>query len=333
MRLVSFRIHTENRLGIIQNGKIVDLNSACMLYLRDFEGEEDFVSLAFSLAPPDMKKFLRTGEEGLRTAEKIGEFVKDEGDLRGVYGEKVVLNPEEVKLIAPIPNPDKVYCLAVNYYSHFAEVMKLSLEETRKIVDSWGLTVPVIFQKPSTSIIGPGDPIIIPKASKMVDYEVELAVVIGKKGKYIPREKAYDYIAGYTVLNDVSFRDQRFPDLDFRFYKQANWVKGKGLDNSAPTGPCLVLKDEIPNPYPLKMVTRVNGEVRQSSDTNDMIIKIPEIIEYLSDGITLNPGDIISTGTCAGVALVTGKYLQPGDQVEVEIEKIGVLSNPVVSEK
>ena len=332
MRLVTFRVHTESRVGLVKDERVIDLNSAYALYLRDVEGEDDARRIADTFTPPDMKAFLRIGERGLAAAREVYKFIDVDEDARGIDGEKTVFNLDEVRLGAPIPNPDKVYCLAVNYYSHFAEVMGVSLEEAKRRVDSWGLTVPVIFQKPSTSIIGPGDPIMIPRVSSKVDYEVELAVVIGKRGKYIPKERVGEYIAGYMVFNDVSFRDQGFPKSDFKYYKQINWVKGKGLDNSAPTGPQLVTKDEIPNPYNLKMFTRVNGEVRQEGNTGDMIIKIPEIIEYLSNGVTLNPGDIISTGTCAGVALVSGLYLKPGDVVEAEIEELGVLSNPVIRE-
>jgi len=333
MRLVTFRVHKENRLGILKNGKIIDLNLAYALYLREVEGEKEPQRIADAFTPPDMKKFLEMGTKGVEAAKHVCEFLDIDEEIEGIHGEKVILDLKDVKLEAPIPRPDRIYCLAVNYYSHFAEVMNLDLEETKKIVDSWGLTVPVIFQKPSTSVIGPGEPIIIPKASSKVDYEVELAVVIGKRGKYIPKGRVDDYIAGYMILNDVSFRDQEFPKSEFKFYKQINWVKGKGLDNSAPTGPQLVTKDEIPDPYNLKMFTRVNGEVRQEGNTGDMIIRIPEIIEYLSNGITLNPGDVISTGTCSGVALVSGRYLKPGDLVETEIEELGVLSNPVMEEK
>ncbi len=332
MRFVTFRIHTESRVGLVKEGRIIDLNSAYALYLRDAEAEVDARRIADTFTPPDMKAFLRTGERGLDAARKVYKFIDVDEEAKGIDGEKIVFDFDEVRLDAPIPNPDKVYCLAVNYYSHFAEVMGVPLEEAKRRVDSWGLTVPVIFQKPSTSIIGPGDPIIIPRVSSKVDYEVELAVVIGKKGKYIPKKEVEEYIAGYMVFNDVSFRDQGFPKSGFKYYNQVNWVKGKGLDNSAPTGPQLVTRDEVSDPYNLKMFTRVNGETRQEGSTGDMIIRIPEIIEYLSNGLTLNPGDLISTGTCAGVALVSGLYLKPGDVVETEIEKLGVLSNPVIKE-
>jgi 2-keto-4-pentenoate hydratase/2-oxohepta-3-ene-1,7-dioic acid hydratase in catechol pathway len=162
--------------------------------------------------------------------------------------------------------------------------------------------------------------------------------VIGKKGKDIPLEKVYEHIAGYTIMIDVSFRDQGFPqDVDFRLYKtDVNWTKGKGMDNAAPMGPCIVTSDEIKDPYnpPLKLVTRVNGQTRQNGSVTDMIIDIPHLVSYLSKGTTLNPGDIIMTGTCAGVAGSWGPegFLKPDDVLEVEIQPIGILKHKVIND-
>ena len=177
------------------------------------------------------------------------------------------------------------------------------------------------------------------EVSKQLDYENELALVIGKKCKDIKPEDAYSCIAGYTILIDVSFRDQGFPqDVDFRLYKgDINWTKGKGMDNAAPMGPCIVTADEIPDPYkvPLKLVTRVNGKTRQDGTVENMIIKIPDLVSYMSRGTTLNPGDIIATGTCAGVAASWGPegYLNVGDVLECEIQPIGVMKHTVVEDK
>ena len=172
---------------------------------------------------------------------------------------------------------------------------------------------------------------------KRGNYENELAVVIGKRGKYIPKERAYEYIGGYTILIDVSFRDQRFPtDIPWKAYdRRPNTVKEKGMDNAAPMGPCLVTKDEITNPYspPLRIITRVNGETRQDGDLSTMMIKIPRLIEYLSMGTTLEPGDVIATGTVPGVGRAFNTYLNVGDIVECEIPPIGVLKHKVIEDQ
>ncbi|HID72977.1 TPA: FAA hydrolase family protein, partial [Candidatus Micrarchaeota archaeon] len=232
-------------------------------------------------------------------------------------------DPEKVVYYPPVPDPEKVICLAVNYRAHGAEQALKPPEE------------PYLFPKFANALVGHGWPILIPRASRMVDYEVELAVVIGKRGKYIPASRAYEYVAGYTVFNDVSYRDRQYPPgwPDKPNPYGQNWIMGKSLDTGAPVGPFLVTRDEIPNPYPLRLVLRLNGEVRQEGSTDDMIFKIPEIIEYVSNGITLKPGDIIATGTPPGIGYVTGRLLRPGDVVECEVERVGVLRNPVVEER
>lgn len=250
------------------------------------------------------------------------------------------MTKEQARLCAPIPAPGKIYCLAVNYYDHATEGISDPAKRKEEIdrLKSLNIDVPVLFNKPTTIVIGPRDPIIKPKNSDRLDYECELGVVIGKKGEYIPKEKAYDYIGGYTVFIDVSFRDQGWPqNVQWAFYQRnTNWVKGKGMDNAAPMGPCLVTSDEIPDPYspPLKLVTRVNGQTRQNNDVSWMIIKIPRMIEYISNGTTLEPGDIIATGTVAGVASRwPDGYLKPGDALECEIQPIGVLKHKVVEDQ
>jgi 2-keto-4-pentenoate hydratase/2-oxohepta-3-ene-1,7-dioic acid hydratase in catechol pathway len=189
------------------------------------------------------------------------------------------------------------------------------------------------FQKQPSLVCGPGDPIIKPRVTGMLDHENELAVVIGKRGKYIPKERAYEYIGGYTILIDVSFRDQRFPtDIPWKAYdRRPNTVTRA----RAPMGPCLVTKDEITNPYspPLRIITRVNGETRQDGDLSTMMIKIPRLIEYLSMGTTLEPGDVIATGTVPRVGRAYNAYLNVGDIVECEIPPIGVLKHKVIEDQ
>jgi 2-keto-4-pentenoate hydratase/2-oxohepta-3-ene-1,7-dioic acid hydratase in catechol pathway len=226
---------------------------------------------------------------------------------------------KSVKLQSPVLSPQKIYCAAVNYLSHSEE------QDLKPPKD------PYFFTKFPNSIIGPEDSILLPRISQKVDWEVELVVVIGKKGKYIPEVQALDYVAGYTIGNDISFRDLQVPEKPTPLGN--NWVKGKGLDTAFPLGPWLVTKDEFQNPYHSRISLAVSGVVRQDSRISDMIFKIDRLVAYASEGTTLLPGDLISTGTPLGVAMFTGApYLKEGDVVEAEIEKIGKLRNTVKRE-
>jgi len=230
---------------------------------------------------------------------------------------------ESVKLLSPIQTPEKIFLLAVNYLSHSQEQ---NVEPP---------TEPYVFTKFRNTLIGPGDPILISKISKKADWEVELVVIIGKSGKYIAKEDAMNYVAGYAISNDVSFRDFQFSTRlpDGKTTLGLNWAKGKGLDSSFPVGPWLVTRDEIPDPHKLDISLSVNGKTKQRSNTGDMIFKIDSLIEYISAGITLKPGDMISTGTPEGVAAFTGEpFLKNGDIVEGTIDRIGTLRNPVKAE-
>jgi acylpyruvate hydrolase len=184
---------------------------------------------------------------------------------------------------------------------------------------------PMIFAKFTTSLIGPGDSIVIPVGDPQVDYEAELAVIIGRKAKAVSASSALQYVAGYMPLNDVSARAWQFAD------KQ--WVRGKSCDTFCPVGPYLTTRDEVPDPHTLAISARVNGTTLQDSNTSKMIFKIPELIEFISASITLEPGDLIATGTPEGVGVFRTPpiFLKPGNVVEVEIEKLGVLRNPVVA--
>jgi acylpyruvate hydrolase len=339
LKLVTFKVHTEERVGALFGEKVVDLNSAYTLKLKE-QGVLNPKLKACSLIPESMIEFLEGGEESFTAAKEAFSYALKNPQATGLDEEQIILDPDTARLQAPIPLPGKVYCAAVNFYDHATERIK-DPEARQKEIDrlkSLNLDVPDLFQKPPTLVIGPRDPLIKVKATDRMDYECELAVVMGKEGKYIPKEKAYDYIAGYTILIDVSARDQGFPqDVDFRIFKgDINWTKGKGMDNAAPLGPCIVSRDEIPDPYnpPLRLITRVNGKERQNNTLEHMIIKIPRIIEYLSNGTTLKPGDVIATGTVAGVAHSWGPegFLQVGDIVECEIQPIGTLKHKVISD-
>ncbi len=227
------------------------------------------------------------------------------------------------KLKSPILRPQKIFLAAVNYISHGKEQ---------------GISPPFepyFFTKFRNTVIGPKDPIVIPRVSRKVDWEAELGVIIGKRGKYISKREAMDYVAGYTVCNDISFRDLQLPEGWPAKSNPLghNWVKGKGLDSSFPSGPWMVTSEEMQDPYSSEILLRINGIERQRSLAREMVFKIDYLIEYLSAGITLEPGDIISTGTPLGVAAFTGApYLKSGDVVETSISTIGELRNPVTAE-
>lgn len=232
-------------------------------------------------------------------------------------GEGIAL--EEVKLNAPIPHPRRnVFSTGKNYVDHVKEVKSLSNGDTSIP------KLPVFFNKIADPAIGQGDYIIYPRGlTEELDYEVELALVLGKDGKNIPAEEAYDYIFGYTIVNDVSARDVQV--------MHGQWLKGKSMDTFLPMGPYLAHKSAIENPENLKIECRVNGELRQSSNTQHLIFDIPYIISSLSQGMTLKAGDVILTGTPAGVGAgyEPPKFLKPGDVIECSIEGLGVLRNTV----
>ena len=223
-------------------------------------------------------------------------------------------------LLAPLPTPRKnVFCVGRNYAEHIAEGARA--QNTTVAVTE----VPVYFTKPPTAVVGPGATVpIFPNVSTQIDYEVELALIIGTAGRDIPKDRAYDHIWGYTILNDVTARD-----VQRRHGGQ--YFKGKGLDGSCPLGPVIVTPDELADPQNIAIRCLVNGEVRQSSTTAQMIFDIPTLIASLSEGLTLEPGDILATGTPSGVgyAMTPPHFLKDGDEVTCEIEGIGRLTNPV----
>jgi 2-keto-4-pentenoate hydratase/2-oxohepta-3-ene-1,7-dioic acid hydratase in catechol pathway len=216
------------------------------------------------------------------------------------------------KLAAPIPDPQKIVCVGLNYRDHAIETKTPIPKE------------PVIFNKFPTAIVGPNETVRLPRESTQIDFEGELVVVVGKPGRRIPREQAMDYVFGYSIGHDVSARDWQ------KHKEGKQWLLGKSFDTFAPLGPAVVTKDEIPDPHALKIQTRLNGEIMQNSSTGDMIFRIDELLAYVSQVATLEPGDLVYTGTPAGVGLARTPqvFLKPGDFVEIEIESLGVLRNP-----
>ena len=218
---------------------------------------------------------------------------------------------EKFRLLAPIPDPPKIICLTFNYPAHAKEQNLVSPKE------------PVIFMKPRTTLCGTDSDIMCPNFIKQLDYEIELAVIIGKTCKNVDESTSKDYIFGYMVFNDVSARDIQMRDKQF--------TRGKSFDTFAPCGPWITSADEVTNPQDLQLVTRINGQNRQDSSTKNMFIKIPSIISKLSNVMTLEKGDIIVTGTPDGVALnnPSTPFLKNGDKIEMEIEKLGRIQNTV----
>ncbi len=221
----------------------------------------------------------------------------------------------DVTLLAPIPRPPKVICVGLNYADHARE-SKLEIPK-----------VPTIFAKFPTAVIGPGDKVVLPKASAKPDYEAEFAFVIGRGGRYIPAERWRDHIFGYVNFNDVSARDYQMATTQ--------WMMGKTFDTFAPIGPWIVSADEIADPHALDIKLTLNGEAMQCSNTRNLIFGIPKLVEFLSSVFTLEPGDVIATGTPAGVGFARKppRYLKPGDEMVVEIQGLGELRNPVVGEE
>ena len=219
-----------------------------------------------------------------------------------------------VRLLAPVPRPPKLICLGLNYRDHIAEAK-------RDIP-----TVPVIFTKFSNTVIGPGDAIVLPKNSSKPDYEAEFAFVIGPGGRHIAADDWQRHVFGYTIFNDVSARDVQSAT--------SQWTMGKSFDTFAPMGPYITSADEIADPHALDLSLSIAGEVLQHSNTRELIFGIPELVAYLSSIVTLEPGDVIATGTPGGVGFARRppRYLRPGDEVVIRIEGLGELHNPVVAE-
>jgi 2-keto-4-pentenoate hydratase/2-oxohepta-3-ene-1,7-dioic acid hydratase in catechol pathway len=245
----------------------------------------------------DMIDLIADGELGLHRAARAAQ-------------EDEPVRPERV--LPPVPAPSKLLCCGVNYASHKEENP-----------DAVFPSEPFFFSKLPSAVIGPGEAVAIPREGMHVDYEVELALVIGRPAKNVARHDALQYVFGYTVLNDVSARDVQF--------KESQITLGKGVDTFAPLGPELVTADEIPDPRALRVRAEVNGEERQDASTAEMLFDVPRLLEFLTSLVTLVPGDVVSTGTPAGVAAFRPDtpWLRPGDEVTVEVDAIGRLTNPV----
>lgn len=290
MQLVTFLDQGQTRLGarVVRHDQryVIDLHAA----------QPDL--------PGDMIAFLNADEQAWQFARQAIDTAPDRS-----------LRPEEdIRWLPPVPRPGKIICLGHNYFGH--------LEAGRTEPPEF----PTFFSKTANTLIGAGEPIVLPKVSEQVDYEAELAVIIGRRARHVSREQALDCVAGYSIFNDVSARDYQ--------KRTSQWMIGKSFDSFGPCGPALVTTDEIPNPHELELSLTLNGFERQHANTRQMIFPIPALIAYLSAVMTLEPGDVISTGTPARIKSEAGapSFMRPGDVVTIRIEKIGELSNPVVAE-
>lgn len=307
MQFCSFSHQSRERFGFrLRDGEIVDLIEALKSLRKNgrLQGRHDAL-----LKATDLKSWLSNGREAIETAQRVRELLSagEKTDALGIYPQ------DSIRLLPPITNPGKMMIIGLNYKDH-AEEQGVPLPDR-----------PLLIAKFPTALIGPGEEIRLPAISQKVDPEGEMCVVILEKAKGLSQEQARRSIAGYTVGNDVSARDLQFSD------KQ--WVRGKSCDTFAPIGPFLVTEDEVGDPHNLDIELSVNGDVRQSSNTDNLVFNCYEVVSFISQSITLEAGDIIFTGTPSGVGVFRKPpvFLKPGDLVEVTIEKIGKLTNPVIA--
>jgi 2-keto-4-pentenoate hydratase/2-oxohepta-3-ene-1,7-dioic acid hydratase in catechol pathway len=281
--------------------------------------KDRWIGDTYAIVSNDLKKLITRSEIQKQTGIPIPSNIKEfmfKGWLSEVkeYQSKLKYDHcvEDVGLLAPIPNPPKIICLAFNYYDHAKDAGLTPSDE------------PVIFMKPRTTLNPPFNDIICPSFVKRLDYEAEIAVIIGQDIKKVPENQALESVFGYMILHDVSSRDIQFKDKQY--------TRAKSIDTFAPCGPWITTKDEVANPQNLRIITKVNGEIRQNSSSENMVIPIKKIISSLSMVMTIEAGDIISTGTPAGVAMSMKdpKYLKDGDVVEISIEKLGTIRNRIV---
>ena len=290
MKLVTFLHESIQKIGAVVDNQIIDFSTSHL--------------------PKSMIEFIELGDDGINQANAL--IAKNDS--------KISIN--DVKLMAPIPKPNKILGVGLNYKAHKEEAAKAAADLLGKPQEKY----PTIFNKQNSSVVGPYDDMHKPDASDFFDYEGELGFVIGKQCRHVPYDKASSVIYGYTVVNDATIRDwqMRGPPMTM--------TMGKSWDTHCPFGPYLVTSDEVGNPHQLKLETHVNGELRQSASTDGLIHDCFTVVEYLSTAFTLEPGDLIATGTPEGVAATSRNWLKVDDVVKVTIEKLGFIENKVIAE-
>jgi 2,4-didehydro-3-deoxy-L-rhamnonate hydrolase len=309
MKLYTFEIAGQRRLGAEWEEQLVDLAATYSAWL----GASDLKPGQLRAIPTEMSSFIRLGALATDAAKEALAFIKKRPAVP--VGEQLVYPFDAVKVLAPIPRPGKILCSGINYRGHTEEHPNAKMP-----------TEPFFFAKLPSSVIGPGQPIVKSRMTEQLDFAVEFAVVIGKRMKRTPESDVMDSVFGYSVLDDVSARDVQFKDNQITL--------AKNFDTFCPIGPCIVTADQLTEPANTRLRTTLNGNVMQDGTTADWIFPLPKLLAWLSNVMTLEPGDIVSTGTTAGVGVFRKPpiFMQPGDVVALEIDGIGRLENPVVAE-
>lgn len=301
MKLVTYSSSGQPRVGLAIAGHVADLAKAANVF--GVSGKQ----------PASVLEYLEQGESARQAVEGVWKLCSDPKRISELSSAGVLTAEKDVDYLPPIPNPNKIICLGQNYRAHVKEMG----HEVPKY--------PTLFAKFSNTLTGHRKSFVMPTVSKNVDYEAELAVIIGHKARNVPVDKALDYIGGYSPLNDISIRDYQ--------RRTQQWLQGKTFDGAAPMGPALVTPDEVGDSANLDISLRLNGTVMQQANTRDLIFEIPMVINYISQFMTLLPGDIISTGTPSGVGAARDPqvFMKPGDKAQVEIAKVGVLETSIVA--
>jgi 2-keto-4-pentenoate hydratase/2-oxohepta-3-ene-1,7-dioic acid hydratase in catechol pathway len=316
MKLARFRTGERECIGAVEGDQVVDLRAALTAAMMGAGMSHDQAAAeAAERIPGNMREFLAGGGPLLQVAHEAVAFAHAYPDHL-LAGQPISYPLASTPLLCPIGDPQKIICVGQNYRDHCEEQNQPLPERA------------IIFAKFASALTHPGAPILLPKASEKVDYEAELAFVIGKRAKHVSEEDAKDYVAGYMCFDDVSARDiQMHP-------AEKQWIRGKSPDTFAPCGPYLVTADEIADPHDLDIQLTLNGEVMQKSNTSNLIFGVYYLVSHLSKTMTLEPGDIVATGTPGGVGAFRNPpvWLKPGDEVSVAIEGLGTLTNPVAAE-
>jgi 2-keto-4-pentenoate hydratase/2-oxohepta-3-ene-1,7-dioic acid hydratase in catechol pathway len=320
VKLVHFLLADQFHFGMISDAnEYIDLDTAC----RDYFGVNP-VKGADPSRFRDMRAFFAGGPESVEITRKITEYIDRRRKMgwtpRAATGARFLFKAEEgIRLLAPVINGSKIYCLATNSRSH--------AEEQKKPIPAQ----PFTFTRFFNSLVGPSEPLVLNPAGQFPDVELELAAVIGRRGKHLLPAQATDHIAGYTISLDMGYRDLQYPPVG-----GVDWVMGKGFDATMAVGPWIVPKEEVGDPYGLRMELKINGTVRQQGTSSDYIFRLPDVIAHLSKGITLEPGDVISLGSLGEVpGFEFGnetRKLKPGDRIEGSIERVGQIAIPVKTE-
>lgn len=314
MKLVMFEKTGDPRLGCLIEGKIIDLNLACEAMLAS-GGDRRAREKAAVMLPPETIAFLTGGDESFQAAQEATQWLKNEKNATAtVRNLPVVMSREEVKLLAPVLKPSKIICVAHNYKDFLEELGMKPHPEPR------------LFAKFANAVAAYDQPIPRPAMTLCLGYEAELAFVVGRHCKHVSEADAYDCIAGYMAFNDVSASDLTKRD--------GQNLRGKSFDAFAPMGPYLLTRDELPDPHDLAVTLKVNGRVLQQSNTRQLVHNVPQLMSFCSRVFSLEPGDVVATGTPGGLAKdrKPPTYMNPGDMMETEIEKLGILRNPIIAE-